>query len=148
MAKVEIAVPIRIVLVTPPAGVDFGIQMGKGKDYETISLVRSKSGNVEMEASISVKGDAGEGEPNFTGPVAQGPASGRFVYVDVGTCAGQVGTVWSRRIKIPLAGITWEMIAVVGKGKKVLQATIPGTAKDGGPSCATVRPAEGWVVVR
>ena len=34
--KKEAEVPLRIVLVATPAGVDFGIQEGKGSDYKTI----------------------------------------------------------------------------------------------------------------
>jgi len=34
--KTEAEVQLRIVLVAPPAGVDFGIQEGKGNDYTTI----------------------------------------------------------------------------------------------------------------
>ena len=50
--------------------------------------------------------------------------------------------------KIPLNEITWEMIDSVAEGlKRFLQATIPGTGKDGGPSCATVKPTDGWKVV-
>jgi hypothetical protein len=30
----------------------------------------------------------------------------------------------------------------------VLEARIPGTAKDGGPSCATVQPLDGWKLRR
>ena len=37
--------------------------------------------------------------------------------------------------------------SVVDASKRMLQATIPGTGKDGGPSCATVKPIDGWKVV-
>ena len=50
---------------------------------------------------------------------------------------------------IPLHVITWEMIdSVLEVPKRLLQATIPGTGKDGGPSCATVKPIHGWKVVK
>ena len=41
-SKTEAEVRLRIVLVDPPAGVDFGIQEGKGTDYTTIHKQRSK----------------------------------------------------------------------------------------------------------
>jgi hypothetical protein len=53
--KAEIAVPLRIILVDPPPGVDFGIQEGKGNDYETIAIQRSKAGNLQLECTISVE---------------------------------------------------------------------------------------------
>ena len=70
--------------------------------------------------------------PDFAGPFVQGPSGERFVYLDIGTCAGQTNTPWSRRLKIPLSGITWDLIEAGG----VLLAAVPGTGTDGGPSCA------------
>ena len=40
--KSESLVTLRIVLVDPPTGVDFGIQEGKGNEYKTIAIQRSK----------------------------------------------------------------------------------------------------------
>ncbi len=42
-SKPDIVLPLRIILVDPPPGVDFGIQEGKGNDYKTISVKRSKA---------------------------------------------------------------------------------------------------------
>ena len=146
--KSEFVVPLRIVLVAPPLGVEFGIQEGKGNDYRTISVQRSKTGNLILEGSINVKGNRADGPPNFAGPISQGPPTGRFLYIDIGKSAGQFDSCWQRRIKIPLQGISWDMIdSVPDMSKRLLQATIPGTAKDGGPSCATVKPIDGWKVV-
>ena len=147
--KAEIVVPLRIVLVDPPTGVDFGIQEGKGNDYKTIRVQRSKAANLQLDCTITVKGNRADGPPNFVGSIAQGPPTGRFVYIDIGKSAGQFDSCWQRRIKIPLQGITWEMIdSVLEVPKRFLQSTIPGTGKDGGPSCATVKPMDGWKVVR
>lgn len=146
--KPEFVVPLRIVLVDPPPGVDFGIQEGKGNDYRTIAVQRSKAGNLALECTIHVKGDRTDGPPNFAGPISQGPPNGRFIYIDIGKSAGQVDSCWQRRIKVPLEGISWEMVdSVVEKPKRCLQARIPGTGKDGGPICATVKPSKGWTVV-
>jgi hypothetical protein len=145
--KTEIAVPLRIILVAPPPGVDFGIQEGKGNDYKTIAIQRSKVGNLVLDCTIKVKGNRDDAPPNFGGPISQGPPSGRFIYIDIGKSAGQFDSGWQRRIKIPLDGITWELIdAVLEKPKRLIQATIPGTGKDGGPTCATTKPIDGWMV--
>jgi hypothetical protein len=147
--KSEIVVPLRIVIVDPTPGVDFGIQEGKGNDYRTISVQRSKAGSLVLECTIAVKGGRTDGPPNFGGPISQGPPTGRFVYVDIGRSAGQFDSAWQRRMKIPLEGITWDMIdSVVETSKRVLQATVPGTGKDGGPSCATLKPIDGWKIVK
>lgn len=148
-SNTEKEISLRIILVAPPAGVAFGIQEGKGNDYKTIAVQRSKAGNLTLECTINVKGNRADGPPNFAGPISQGPPTGRFIYVDIGKSAGQFDSCWQRRIKIPLETITWEMIdSVLEKPKRLLQATIPGTAKDGGPSCATTKPIDGWKVVK
>ena len=119
--KTEIAVPLRIILVAPPPGVDFGIQEGKGNDYKTIEIQRSKVGNLVLDCTIKVKGNRDDGPPNFGGPISQGPPSGRFIYIDIGKSAGQFDSCWQRRIKIPLDGITWELIdAVLEKPKRLI----------------------------
>ena len=146
-AKSEFAMPLRIILVAPTPGVDFGIQEGKGHDYKTIQIQRSKDADLQFECSVTVKGNSDDGPPNFFGTLVQGPPTGRFIYIDIGKSAGQFNSNWQRRIKIPLLGITWEMIAMIATNPtRLLQATIPGTGKDGGPSCATVKPIDGWKV--
>jgi hypothetical protein len=129
---------LRIVLEGPPEGVDFGLQKGRGSVYETVQKQRSGGGSLEFEFSVQV--NTARTTPNFTGPFVQGPPAARFVYIDIGTCAGQAGSQWSRRLKIPLTGITAKMIAA----GEVLEARVPGTGRDGGPSCATVKEFDGW----
>lgn len=120
--KSEIVVPLRIILVAPPPGVDFGVQEGKGNDYKTIAVQRSKAGNLTLECTINVKGNRADGPPNFAGPISQGPPTGRFIYVDIGKSAGQFDSCWQRRIKIPLETITWEMVdSVLDKPKRLLK---------------------------
>ena len=123
---------LRIVLEKPTAGVDFGLQKGHGSDNEIVAKQRSKGGDLEFEFTVTAKTGRDNNLQNFTGPFVQGPAGERFVYINIGTSAGQANTCWSRRLKIPLSGITWEML----RPGKVLVAHIPGTGKDGGPSCA------------
>lgn len=124
-------VTLRIVLQQPPAGVDFALQKGRGSAYETVLKKRSKGGDLEFDFTVTVKAGR-DGSPDFAGPFVQGPSSERFVYIDIGTYAGQTNTPWSRRLKIPLSGITWDMV----KARAVLFARVPGTGTDGGPSCA------------
>jgi hypothetical protein len=133
------SVTLRIVLLRPPAGVYFGLQKGRGSAYETVQRQRSDGQDVTFELAIGVKGSR-SAPPIFVGPFVQGPSGGRFIYIDIGTYAGQTDTGWSRRLKIPLSGIGWDMI----ESQKVLEARVPGTGRDGGPSCATVKPFDGW----
>ena len=141
-------VPIRIVLIDPPPDVLFGVQRGRGAKYQTESAQQRKRGDLSFDFSIVVTDSRTNGEPNFLGDFVQGPASRRFVYIDVGTYAGQQGTHWSRRIIVRLEGISWPLIRKVqARPGHRLAAAIPGRGKDGSPSCATVPIAEGWKLV-
>ena len=135
---------VRIILESPPTGVDFGIQKGSGNKYETILKQRSNKDDLYFEFKISVK----EGKTslyNFTGPYVQGPSNERFIYIDIGTAAGQINSVWTRRLKIPLRDISSEMIKqILVDSSLILETKVPGTGKDGGPNCATVKPFSGW----
>ncbi len=95
---------LRIILENPPTGVDFGLQKGIGSKYETIQMQRFSDKDLEFEFPISVKLNE-DGLPNFLGVFVQGPSNQRFIYIDIGACAGQKDTNWSRRLKISLTGI-------------------------------------------
>jgi Family of unknown function (DUF5990) len=137
--------PLRIVLEKPPAGVDFGLQKGRGGDYEAIQKQRSETKDLHFEFTVGVKPRGNDPTPRFSGSLVQGPPSGRFVYIDIGTYAGQTDTSWSRRLKIPLSGITWNMIdQVPDDSRAVLETRVPGTARDGGPNCGTAKLLHEW----
>mgnify|MGYP006165942495 CR=1 FL=1 len=142
----ETAINLQIILVQPPPNVLFGLQRGSGAIYETVQKQTSASQDLLFIFPITIKGDRGKDAfPKFSGPFVQGPAAGKFVYIDIGTYAGQFDTMWSRRLKVPLTGITWELIdQLVAKPSLLLETNVPGTGKDGGPNCATVKPFEGW----
>ena len=146
MAK-EIEINFRIILESPTAGVDFGLQKGGGNTYETIQTQRSNGDDLTFEFPLRVKLADGE-TPNFLGHFAQGTRNERFVYIDIGKCAGQMFSPWSRRLKVPLKGITAEMIAEYESGNDVIFETrVAGTGRDGGPNCATGKPFAGWKIV-
>jgi hypothetical protein len=145
----ECELTLRIVLEKPPAGVDFALQKGKGSNYETVQKQRSGTDDLRFEfAACAVPGARGE-DPNLLGAFVQGPSGARFVYLDIGTAAGQINSTWSRRLKIPLTGITNETLIRIEKDSKlILETHVPGTGKDGGPNCATVKPFAGWKLVQ
>jgi hypothetical protein len=124
----------RIILEKPPSGVDFGLQQGRGSDYETVQVQRSNGADLAFECSVTLKPG-----PDYSGPFVQGPKGGRFLYLDIGSYAGQMDTPWSRRLKIPLTGIDRE---------GVFEARVAGTGRDGGPTCGTVKPFSGWKLRR
>jgi len=137
----------RIILEGPPAGVDFGLQKGGGNNYEVVQKQRSKTGDLLFEFSARVK-EGKDGEPVLLGPFTHGPPHERFAYLDIGTYAGQTDTQWSRRLKIPFRGITWDLVKKASRGANLLETRVPGTAKDGSPTCATVKPFAGWKVAK
>ena len=81
------------------------------------------------------------------GPLVQGRGEDRVLYICSGTMAGQSGSPWTRRAKVPLNGIV-ELLPAPGLGPMppLLQGRISGLARDGGPACASVRLLEGWVL--
>jgi hypothetical protein len=147
--KMERELGLRIVLEKPPAGVDFGLQKGRGRAYETIQKQTSQAKDLYFEFTVQVKAGSNADMPTFLGPLVQGPPSERFVYIDIGTYAGQTNSCWSRRLKIPLSGITRVMIdRLVDDSQAVIEARVPGTGRDGGPTCGTVKPFSGWKLGR
>ena len=137
-------VTCRIVLETPPPGVDFGLQKGRGSIYETVQTQRSSGQDLRFEFSAELRGTGAA--PDFRGPFVHGPAGARFVYIDIGSCAGQTNTHFSRRLKVPLKGITAELIRGASAPGAVLEARVPGTGRDGTPACASVKDFSGWLV--
>ena len=131
---------LRIVVEEPPSGVDFALQKGKGSTYEPVQKQRSKGNDLIFEFQPVIRSGVSSHGLSLAGPFVQGPPRARFVYLDIGTYAGQCDSHWSRRLKIPLEGITAAMIAKGG----VFEVRVPGTARDGGPNCATVKDFKGW----
>jgi hypothetical protein len=143
-------VELRLVVVIekPPAGVDFALQEGKGREYKTVQKQRSRGKELTFRCIVKLQNTRDDGLPNLLGPMTQGPPADRFLYIDIGRLAGQNDCRWGRRMKVPLAGITWELIEQSAADLlSVFEARVPGTGKDGGPSCATVEPPDGWKLV-
>lgn len=137
-------ITLRIILEKPTAGVVFGIQQGSGNNYLTLQQQKSQGDDLTFEFTIKLKPQSDE-LPVFVGAITQGPPKERFVYIDIGRAAGQFDSIWSRRLKIPLKSITWELIAQLKSSpQSILEVRVPGTGKDGSPNCASVKLVEGW----
>jgi hypothetical protein len=141
MAKTtKLTIPARIVIVAPPKGVVFALQRGKN---ELASSVTSAAADLALSFTIQVDRDK-NGALRCSGEFVQGPAGGKFVYLNSGTLAGQAESPWTRRAKIALRHLSWALIERVSStANTVLQARVTGTAKDGGPACATVALLDG-----
>jgi hypothetical protein len=69
----------------------------------------------------------------------------RSVYIAIGAQAGDHTSLWSRRVKVDIHELPIELLDKALAGK-VLEGRLPGRDKEGGPSCATLRPLNGWQV--
>ena len=76
---------------------------------------------------------------------SEGPVR-RFVYIAIGQAAGAHFSPWSRRMKIDIHDIPGTLLDGALAGRRLV-GTVNGTAKDGTPACATVRPTISWRVV-
>ena len=133
-------ISLRIVLERPTVGVIYGLQKGKGNDYETVQKQMSDGSDIHFEFNVEVKsGD----HPNFLGPFTQGGVSDRFIYIDIGTCAGQQQTMWSRRLKIPM-NISKDMVDRWSPSDVIVAKVAGSGGKDGSPTCGTIKPFSGW----
>jgi Family of unknown function (DUF5990) len=131
---------LRIVVTEPLPGVWFALQRGKSE------LVAPTSSGEELTFDFSVLADLASDPPRLTGAFTQGPPATRFVYINSGTYAGQTGTDWSRRAKVPLIGIRTPIAAKVVASNSILQVRVHGMARDGGPLCASVPLLTDWEI--
>jgi hypothetical protein len=142
MAEASTEVPMSIVVVAPPPDVMFCVQ---GKPGERNDPVRSTGKDITFAFSVRLGSPLPNGVPRFLGKVVQGPPTARFLYICSRTLAGDEKSCWTRRAKVPLAGITEKLI----QSSHRLEARIAGCAADGGPACATVPLLMGgWRAVR
>lgn len=138
----QIEVRARIVIEHPVAGVLHSLQ----EDDAPLDAKASRGGEpLAFDFPLRIE-RLPDGGAKFFGPQVrrEGPVR-RFVYVRIGQSAGQHASPWSRRMKIDIHDIDPSLLdkAIAGG---VIEGTIDGTAKDGSPACATIRPLR-WRVV-
>ena len=144
-AKPTDEISLRVVMVAPPAGVMFSQQTKKS---EAVDPRLSTGKDLVFTYGARVVQDAKKGSLNILGPMVMGTPDQRFLYICVGTCAGQLTSPWTRRVKIPLKGITPVVLESMRKaGSTTLEARYNGSGRDGSPACATVPLLDGWKVV-
>ena len=89
------AIPFRIVVSDPLAGVAMTVQRGRN---ELLSPAAESREELRFEFEIDV--DLTDAGPNFLGKYSHGPKNARFVYVNSGTYAGEHLSRWGRRAKL------------------------------------------------
>jgi hypothetical protein len=144
--KTELA--LRIVVDQPIPGVALALQRGSGSEFVLIGPVQASAVAFVFDLDIRLEGSTAAGAPRLLGQFVQGPPTARFVYINVGASAGQIGSPWQRRVKVPLGAITWQAIEALAPGER-LTAHIASKGRDGTPACATVPILPpGWVLRR
>jgi hypothetical protein len=137
---------LRIVVQQPVPGQTYCLRRGL---KERVAAVRAADQDLAFELTVRVGDNRPDGGPNLLGPFTQGPPAVRFVYINSGTAAGDPFSCYTRAAKVPLTGITWELVrAVADAPGSVLEARIHGRARDGGPACASIPLLDGgWKLV-
>ena len=137
----QIEVRARIVIERPVVGVLHSLQEG---DDAPLDPKASKAGErLVFDFPLRIERTS-DGAKFFGKQVRREGPLRRFVYIRVGTCAGDRASPWTRRMKIDIHDIDPALLDKAMKGG-VLEGTIDGTAKDGSPACATIRPVN-WRV--
>lgn len=126
------AMTLRLIIDDPVPGVRYSLQ----KDDLPFEPRTAGEGPLAFELPVTVHPDG-----RLTGPFVrrEGPER-RFVYIRIGTSAGDHAAAWSRRAKIDIHDIP-KSLRVPGAR---LEVHLPGRGKDGSPACATVRPVAAW----
>jgi len=148
MAADRLTLPIRIVVEDPVPDVRIALQRGATARAELIPPASGAPDALTFDLDVIAEGALADGRPRLLGPFVQGPPEARFVYLCVGQAAGQIGSAWNRRVKVPLGGISADLIETLRDCGR-LEARIASRGRDGSPACASVPLlAPGWQVRR
>ncbi len=132
-------ITLRLRVEDPVPGVAYSLQ---NKQSEPVGQVVAGDEPISFDVPVRV----------VPGPALRGDfvrsegARRRFVYIAIGEQAGQRPCEWSRRAKIDVHSIPAALLNEALAGR-ILEARLPGRAKDGGPACATLSPMEGWTAI-
>ncbi|WP_394345764.1 DUF5990 family protein [Flaviaesturariibacter aridisoli] len=138
-------VSLQIIIKKPKAGICYGLQKGSGSTCVTEQAQMSGDSDLTFELVMPVKADRA-GRFVFSGPFAQGSPEERFVYIGMGSYAGQKDSTINGRLKIPLPELSGNLLVYMERGS-VLAACVPGTdPKTGQPKMATAEPEDGWII--
>ncbi|MGE3616861.1 MAG: DUF5990 family protein [Gemmatimonadales bacterium] len=139
-------VPLRITVVDPPPGVAWALQLGRD---ELVAPSSSGKAGLTFDFTVEVVDGDSKTAPRLRGPAVQGKPGARFVYLGIGSYAGQAGAPGGWRAKISLEGISRELLNEARSRRSgVLEARFAGTGRNGGPACASVLLlGGGWRVV-
>src|SRR5215813_8494606 len=101
---------LRIIVLDPPPNILWALQLGRDEMVKPSSATKSR---IAFDFTVDVAEGGPKGAFRLRGPAVQGRPGARFVYLRIGTYAGQTGTEVARRAKISLEGITRKLLDAV-----------------------------------
>jgi hypothetical protein len=158
--RTEERVRLRVICLKPPQAkryqAVFGLQDNSSTAYWVIHAGQDQTnGDIQFECECRVRANPRTGAPSFLGPFVHGDSAQRFLYLSWRPKDWRPGHPdppspgWIRRIKVHLSTITWAQIDEAVRMDGMLEAIVPGTSSDGGPTCASVPlVAGGWRIRR
>lgn len=135
-------IKLKIILQNPIEDVLYGLQKGKGSNYDTVQPQLGVGKDLNFVFAVQIKQSTNQGI-SLSGPYVQGPSGSRFVYVTIGSYAGQRAAVCSGRLKVPISEADF-LNALSDEDAICWSCSVPGRTADGKPVFATVKPFGGW----
>jgi hypothetical protein len=136
----ERSILVRVCVTDPVPGCAYGLQRRDGG----VDQIQVGAGvALQFTTSVTLRLTAeSTRDPRWLH--VHGPRHGRFLYVTSGTLADQATSCWTRRAKVPLLGIDAAVPLTLDVMPPLIDATIAGRARDGGPACASVPLLSPW----
>lgn len=106
-------VQLRVVCGEPPACEREGVRTEFGLQDRQRALHPGQAqadGSLAYALSVTATQRPGADGVRFSGPFLHGTAADPFLYLSLRAAEGEA-TAWIRRLKIPLADLTWERLA-------------------------------------
>jgi len=136
----QVEIGARITIEHPVPGVMHSLQ---AKDGHPFNIKLSDAGEpLSFDFPLRI----GPGPKFFGDQVRPEGPERRFVYIRIGQSAGQPASPWSRRMKIDIHDTPQSLVDRAAAGEGRVEFRVHGTAQDGTPACATVRPVTKSIV--
>lgn len=135
-------IKLTIVLQNPLEDILYGLQKGKGVNYDVVQPQLGVGNDLNFAFAVQIKQSTGQAI-SLSGPYVQGPAGSRFIYVAIGSYAGQCPAMWNGRLKVPISEADFSG-AMRNEDAFYWSCAVPGRTADGKPVFATVKPFGGW----
>lgn len=133
----------RLTIHGPVPGATYSLQ---GKEGAVVDARKSTGKAFAFDIPVRIAANA-EGKFRVLGDFVRTEGkTRRFFYVASGELAGDANAGGGRRAKIDFPDITPQLATLAANGGLVMEAGMAGTAKDGGPTAATVRLVPGWKI--